>query len=92
MTAHGFMAFFLEPPMAAELDPRAARGFCVRKAGPLQIVGTVLNMGTELVLHLSINPGTMKELERKRAKVGKEFHISSNCAARKQARSGMAPS
>jgi hypothetical protein len=61
LSAKRFAALFLEPFVAAELNACAAFSFCMWETGMLEIVGAVLDMRAEFVLHLAFNPGTLKE-------------------------------
>src|SRR5215469_2245245 len=46
------------------------------------MVGTVLDVGAQLLLHVLLDVRTMKKLSGKRTKVGQEFHNSSGSTVR----------
>ena len=59
--AHRLPAFLLEPLVAAELEARPALGAGAIDAGSLEIVGAVLDMGAELLVHVVLDARTMKQ-------------------------------
>src|SRR5215468_5852246 len=82
IAAKRLVTFLSVPLPPAELHARAAFGFGAIQAGTFEIVGTVLDVGTKLLLHVFLDVHTMKKLSGKRTKVGQEFHNSSGSTVR----------
>src|SRR5262252_878880 len=80
IAAERLVTFLSVPLPAAELDARAAFGFGAIETRAFQIIRTVQDVGTKLLLHVFLDMRTMKKLSGKRTKVGHEFHNSSRPA------------
>ncbi len=80
MRALGFAAFFLELLVAAELEPGASPGVCMRNPGTLEVIGAILDVRTQFLFHLLVNPRPMKERRNDRTERGEDPHISSGWA------------
>src|SRR5580704_7969817 len=74
----GFAGFFFVTDVAAELDARAARGFATRETGALEIVSTMLDVGTKLLFHLGVHLRALKESGDAETKRVEEFHSCSS--------------
>src|SRR5882757_9216701 len=80
MRALRFADFFLVFFVSAELDPGASLGLRPRNAGTLEVIGAILDVRTQLLFHLVVNPRAMKERRNDRTKRSQDPHISSGCA------------
>jgi len=56
-----FPAFFLEPLMAPELDPRATLGFGPTQTGTFQIIRPKLDVSAKFLLQFVLRLGATKE-------------------------------
>ncbi len=72
--AERLVGFLYVPGLAAKLDARSSFRLGAVEAGAAQIVGTELDVGAKLFLHLGAELRTMEELSGNGTKPGEEFH------------------
>jgi hypothetical protein len=56
-----FAAFFFEPLMASELEPRATLGFGTTQTGTFQIIRPKLDVSAKFLLQFVLRLGATKE-------------------------------
>src|SRR6476660_6624602 len=61
ITGDRFTAFFFEPLMASELEPRATLGFGASQPGTFQIIRSKLDVSAKFLLQLVLRLGATKE-------------------------------